>query len=255
MQEGFGYKYGKSGAHSARSMMIAELSQLLEQHPQGASVSTIKSDILEFNVLHKPTANSRKLTFRHLQDLYALDPSVCLYRNLLHLWERSNESTRAILAFQLAYCRDPLLRVVLPLLTELKPGEPVSREQTEALIEQHNPGAYSPASLKSFAQNLNGSLTQAGFLQGRSKKVRCQPTIGAANVAYALFIAYLNQQEGTLALRSEWILLLGLNDDEILGLAQGAHSRGLIKFTNASDVMEIRFPDWLTEAEKELLDG
>lgn len=255
MQEAFGFKYGKSGAHSARSMMISEFSELLEQHPQGTSLSTLKRDIVEFNALHKPTANSRKLTFRHLQDLYGLDPRACLYRNLLRLWQHANDTTRSLLAFQLAYCRDPLLRVVRPLLTELKPGEPVSREQTEALIEQHNPGAYSPASLKSFAQNLNGSLTQAGFLQGRSKKVRSQPTIGAANVAYALFIAYLNRQEGTLALRSEWLLLLGLNEDEILGLAQGAHSRGLIKFTNASDVMEIRFPDWLTEAEKELLDG
>jgi hypothetical protein len=253
--EEFGFKYGISGAHSARSMMIAELSELLLQYPQGAPVRTLKSDIVDFNVLHKPTANSRKMTFRHLMDLYGLDNEICLFRNFLRLWTQANETTRPILAFQLAFCRDPLLRVALPVLVGIHPGESVSREQTEALIEHYNPGAYSAASLKSFAQNINGSLTQSGFMAGKNRKIRSQAGVGAVNVAFALFIAYLGGQEGSLAMRSEWLTMLGLNRDELIALAQGAHSRGLIKFINASDVMEIRFPDWLTETEKELLNG
>lgn len=253
--EKLGFKYGSSGAHSARSMMIAELSELLALYPKGADLDIIKRDILEFNVLHKPTDNSRKLTFRHLHDLYTLDNNVCLYRNFLALWEQTDVPQRPLLALQLAFCRDPLLRLAIPMLRTTSSGESYSKEQTIELIERYNPGGYSSSSLRSFAQNINGSLTQAGFLQRRTKKVRIQPGIGASNVAFGLFIAHLHGEDGSLALRSQWVKLLGLNQDDILAFARNAHSRGLIKFTHAGDVMEIRFPGWLTEQEKDILNG
>ena len=254
--ESFGFKFGISGAHSARSMMIEELTELFALYPKGASLGQIKDDVVTFNCLHKPTENSRKLTYRHLTDLYSLDTRVCLFRNLMRLWANANEVTRPILAFQLAYCRDPLLRAsALPLMIDYRPGDTITREQTEALIESHNPGAYSAASLKSFAQNINGSLTQAGFMQGRNKKTRSRAEVGAVNVAFALFIAYLNGKEGSLAMNSPWLMMLGQPLDELIALAQSAHSRSLIKFTCASDVMEVRFPDWLTNTEKDILNG
>ena len=235
--------------------MIAELSDLLRLHPEGASLERIKQDIVDFNVLHKNTSNSRKLTFRHLVDLYGLDSNVCLYRNFLSLWSQTDLQSQPLLAFQLALCRDPLLRIVIPTLSETKPGERYTKEQTVELLERHNPGGYSPASLNSFAQNINGSLTQAGFLYGRTKKTRIQPPIGASNVAMALFIAHLHGEDGDLGLKSRWIKLLGLNHDEIVALARSAHSRGLIKFTHSGDVVEIRFPDWLTDDERGLVNG
>ncbi|WP_199671195.1 hypothetical protein [Salinibius halmophilus] len=255
MLEAFGFKYGKSGAHSARSMMIAELTELLTLHPQGAALSTFKDDIIDFNVLHKNTANSRKLTYRHLTDLYGLDDSICLYRNFLALWQNTSEQSRPLLALQLAFCRDALLRIAIPMLQAVKPGEPYSKQHTMDLLEQHNPGGYSPASLSSFAQNINGSLTQAGYLQGRTKKTRSQPHVSATNVAFALFIAHLHGEDGNIGLNSQWLKLLGINRDELIALAHNAHSRGLIKFSHASEVMEIRFPNWLTESEKETLNG
>ncbi|MFD1385024.1 hypothetical protein ACFQ45_16850 [Rhodanobacter aciditrophus] len=253
--EQLGFKFGMSGAHSARSMMITELNELLTLHPHGSPLQTIKDDIIHCNVLHKSTANSRKLTYRHLVDLYSLKTDVCLYRNFLALWEQTDAQKRPILALQLAFCRDPLLRLALPMLSSISAGEPYSKEHTIELLEQHNPGGYSPSSLSSFAQNINGSLTQAGFLQGRTKKVRSQPSVGASNVAFALFIAHLNGEDGSIALKSQWVKLLGLNQDEIVAQAHNAHSRGLIKFTHAGEVVEIRFPNWLNEHEKEILNG
>lgn len=253
--EELGFKYGVSGAHSARSMMIAELSELLTLHPHGSPLHTIKDDIINCNVLHKSTANSRKLSYRHLVDLYGLDKDICLYRNFLALWDQADSQRRPLLALQLAFCRDPLLRLVIPMLRSIAAGELYSKEQTMELLDQHNPGGYSPSSLSSFAQNINGSLTQAGFLQGRTKKIRSQPSVGASNVAFALFIAHLNGEDGSIALKSQWVKLLGLNQDEIVAQAHSAHSRGLIKFTHAGEVVEIRFPNWLTEHEKEILNG
>ncbi|MBY0446901.1 MAG: hypothetical protein K2Q15_17025, partial [Burkholderiales bacterium] len=112
--EFFGYKTGKSGAHAARSMMIAELTILLEAHPEGAELALIKEDIETFNLLHKPTANSRRLTYRHLVDLYGLQDSICLFRVFRKLWLQAPDP-RPVLALQLALCRDPLLRISLPL--------------------------------------------------------------------------------------------------------------------------------------------
>lgn len=235
--------------------MIAELSTLLEIHPGGASVQTLKSDVLNFNVLHKSTTNSRKLTFRYLVDMYSLDTGDCIFRNFLSLWLQTNPNQKPLLALQLAFCRDPLLRLALPIIRTVPIGDPYTKEQTMALLEEHNPGAYSPSSLSSYAQNINGSLTQAGFLQGRTNKTRSQPSVGASNLAFALFIAHLNGEDGSIALKSQWVKLLGLSHDEIVALAHSAHSRGLIKFTHAGDVVEIRFPDWLTEHEKEILNG
>lgn len=253
--EQLGFKFGVSGAHAARSMMISELSELLILHPQGSPLNSIKKDIVEFNVLHKSTANSRKLTYRHLQDLYGLDTSVCLYRNFIALWTLTPTESRPLLALQLAFCRDALLRISIPVLTDANPGEPYSKQQTIELLEVHNPGGYSPASLNSYAQNINGSLTQAGFLHGRSKKVRSQPSVAPSNIAFALFIAHLHGEDGSIALNSCWLRLLGLNRDELVAQAHSAHGRGMIKFTHSGDVMEIRFPNWLTEKEKEALNG
>lgn len=253
--EQLGFKYGTSGAHSARSMMIEDLSALMALHPDGAPLTTFKADVVDFNVLHKGTANSRKLTLRHLIDLYSLDTSVCLYRNFLRLWAQTEDQKRPLLALQLAFCRDALLRLAIPMLSAVSPGESYSKEQTMELLEQHNPGGYRPSSLSSFAQNINGSLTQAGFLHGRNKKVRSQPSVGPTNIAFALFVAHLHGEDGSIALKSKWLKLLGINHDEIVALAHGAHSRGLIKFTHAGEVVEIRFPNWLTEHEKEVLHG
>jgi hypothetical protein len=253
--EKLGFKYGVSGAHSARSMMIVELSELLTLHPQGAPLQCIKKDVIDFNALHKSTANSRKLTYRHLLDLYSLDTSVCLFRNFISMWTQTSSESRPLLALQLAFCRDALLRIAIPVLTDVKLGDSYSKQQTMELLEQHNPDGYSPASLNSYAQNINGSLTQAGFLQGRSKKVRSQPSVAASNVAFALFVAHLHGEDGSIALNSPWLKFLGLNRDELIAHAHSAHSRGMIKFTHSGEVMEIRFPNWLNEHEKEILNG
>ncbi|WP_156816524.1 hypothetical protein [Oceanimonas smirnovii] len=235
--------------------MIADLNELLELHPQGAPLHTVKEDIVHFNVLHKDTANSRKLTYRHLVDLYSLDTCVCLYRNFLRVWAQTPSQSRPLLALQLAFCRDALLRISMPMLQTVAPGETYSKQQTIELLEQHNSGAYSPSSMNSYAQNINGSLTQAGFLQGRTKKIRSQPRVAASNVAFALFVAHLHGEDGSIAFNSRWLKLLGLNRDELIAHAHSAHSRGLIKFTHSGDVMEIRFPNWLTAHEKDILNG
>ncbi len=252
--ESLGFKSGRNGAHSARSMMIVELSLLLEAHPDGAELAQIKEDIEVFNILQKPTSNSRRLTYRHLLDLYGLEDRICLFRVFRKLWWQAPEA-RAVLALQLALCRDPLLRLAMPLMIETKPGVGVSRQQIEDLLEAHNPGGYSPASKQSFAQNINGSWTQAGFLEGHARKTRVQPQIHAANVAFALFISKLQGFEGQRAFSSNWCKLLHPYASELYPLAMAASSRSYLRYKQSGDIIEVSFPGWLTESEKEQLHG
>ena len=251
---GLGFKIGKSGPHSARSLMLPELTTIMDGFSDQTTIKNIIENIEVFNCLHKATANSRKLTRRHLVDLYGLDGSICLFRVFKQLWENGSEA-RPVLALQMALCRDPLLRVSIPLMMRLQPGEILTRQMMESQLEDYSPGSYSEASKKSFAQNINGSWTQAGFVEGRNKKLRTIPNICIENVAFALFIANLNGYEGQRAFQTDWMTMLSSNIDELYVKAQGAARHGYLRYKHASEVIEITFPGWLTEQEKEVLNG
>lgn len=251
---GLGFKFGKSGPHSARSLMLPELSIVMDGFSEQTTLETIKDDIETFNCLQKATSNSRKLTRRHLIDLYALDNNVCLFRQFRKLWKKSVEA-RPVLALQLALCRDPLFRVSIPSMLELSPGEIITRQHMEDQLEAYNPGGYSKASKTSFSQNINGSWTQAGFLEGRAKKLRVIPKICIENIAFALFVAHLNGYEGQRAFQTDWMKMLSSNIDDLYAKAEGAARHGYLRYKHASEVVEISFPGWLTEQEKEVLNG
>ena len=67
---------------------------------------------------------------------------------------------------------------------------------------------FSPASLKSFAQNVNGSWTAAGFLNGRLRKTRSVPLVTPVNVVFCLFLGHLEGLSGQRLFTSQWMNLL-----------------------------------------------
>ncbi|HIF9352767.1 TPA: hypothetical protein ACX6SN_001953 [Photobacterium damselae] len=237
-----GFKFGKNGAHSARSMMIEELKHLLLSRDKSAIKSDYEDDIINFNLLHKPTEKSRKLTFRHLVDLYSLDSQVILF-NVFRKWWELDENAQAILALQLAVARDPLLRSSTEVILQLEPGERLARETMEAFLAKDDPERFSPASLKSFSQNINGTWTQAGFLIGKAKKYREIPKMSYVNVAYALFLGHCHGLSGQRLFDSFWCQMLDQDKEALYELAYKASLRGLIKYKHAGDVIEVLFPE------------
>ena len=245
----FGFKFGKSGAHDSRTMMLPELRSLFSQVGVNASRLQYREHIVDLNCLDKPTSSARKLTAGHLVDLYGLSEDIPMFRIFRRLWELRPEG-QPLLALQFAAARDPLFRLSVPLILELQPGESLKREQTEAVLMAQDPNRFSPSSLKSFAQNINGSWTQAGFLQGRIKKSRAEPMVTEINVAFALFQAYLNGLSGQRLFSNEWCKLLDCRFERLLELARLASQRGLITLKHSSEVIEVDFPDFLTPTEK-----
>ena len=155
-----------------------------------------------------------------------------------------------MLACQMALARDPLLRLSQDKILTLVLGEWLRREDMEQALDEQCPDRYSEAMLKSLAQNVNGTWTNAGFLEGRSKAHRPEPDARPVNVVFALFLGYLQGATGNRLFTSEWTRLLGCRQERLLELARQASYSGLINFKHSSEVVEITFPDFLSKEEE-----
>jgi hypothetical protein len=246
-----GFKNERSGAHLARTIMHDELGSVLSYlNDPNAQKSDYLRAIDDENCLGKRSGKTRTLTFRHLVDLYSLDTSAVLFRALLYFWQRDPDC-RTLVALLCAYSRDSILRSATPLILVSHEGTTITRESVEACIDEREPGRFSPATLKSTAQNINSSFTQAGLLTGKVRKVRTRanPTSGA--VSYALLLGYLTGARGESLFQTEYVKLLDCSFERALSLAEDASRRGWIVFKRVGDVIEVVFPNLITAEEME----
>ena len=246
----FGFKFEKGGVHLARTMMLDELRTVLSyvKSPNPTKkdfVSAIEID----NCLGKRSGKSRSLSARHLVDLYSLDPSIPIFRVLLYFWTRDVEG-QPILALSCAYCRDAILRMSAPIILGLPEGTMLSRQEVEAFINKSYPDRFSEATLKSTAQNINGTWTNTGHLKGKAKKIRSRATPTPGSVAFALYLGYISGLRGQDLLISEYMKNLDCSADKAIELADIASRRGWIVFKRVGSVMEVQFPNLITSEEQ-----
>lgn len=251
--ESFGFLYGKSGPHTARTLMLDELTILLDSVDAGsASLDSFRNAITEDNCLSKQSGKTRELTFHHLKDLYGLNPSIPLFRNLLYFWKREPEG-RPLLAALCAFPRDRIFRASHGWIEKFATGEQVFREQIEERIAENFPDRFSPASLKSIAQNLNSSWTKTGHLQGKVKKIRAKAKPTPASTAFALYLGYLNGIRGEELFHSPYAKVLDARPAELMEKAETASQRGWIVMKRLGNVIEVLLPQLITEEERRLL--
>jgi hypothetical protein len=246
-----GFRYGTNGPHAARTMMLEDLRVLFEHVPVDASGGDYAEQVVTRNLLGKPTRKARELALRHLKSLYGLDPSVAIFRALRRLWP-IDAAAQPVLALTIALARDPLLRGTQAFILSKEPGAVVPRTDLEQQLAATHQDRFSPASLKSFAQNVNGTWTSAGFLTGKARKTRTMPVVTPMNVVLCLFLGYLEGLSGQRLFASHWMNLLPASSGEVEALAHSASHRGLLVFLNAGGVKEIRFPDYLTAEEEQV---
>lgn len=253
MLESLGFNMKAGGVHTSRTIMLHELQVLL------ASVtasSVTKADyqlaIIRDNCLSKRTENTRKLSFQHLVELYALDIGIPLFRALLFFWHRDTNS-RPLIALLCAYARDPILRASTHFLLSFKEGTVVSRQALELYLEQLYPSRFSPATLKSTAQNLNSTWTKSGHLTGKARKVRSQATPTAGALSYALFLGYLSGIRGYALLTSDYVTMINCPVSTAIMLAEEASRKCWIVFKRIGDVVEVLFPNLMNQQELEKL--
>jgi hypothetical protein len=246
----FGFTFGKGGAHTARTYMLEDLEQLLQyfKGPQ-SSQSVYINAIEEENCLGKRSKRTRNITSRHLIELYSLDPHIALFRNLLYLWERDPDS-HSLLALLCSYVRDALFRDSAPFILSLPVDDKITRDVLEQFIEKKYPGRFSPVTLRSVTQNINGIWTKSGHLQGKTKKVRTLVKVTPGSLAYALFLGYITGIRGQLLFSTEYIRLLDCSIEQAISLAESASKKGWIVYKRIGDIMEVQFPNFFTKEEQ-----
>jgi len=247
----FGFKDARGSAHSSRTIMLDELGILLSYlNRPDAQKSDYLHAIDDENCLGKRSGKTRTLTFRHLVDLYSLDTSALLFRALLYFWQRDPDG-RPLLALLCAYSRDSILRSSASFILQAHEGTTISREGLEVFIDEIEPGRFSPATLKSTAQNINSSWTQAGHLTGKVRKIRSRALATPGSVSFALLLAYLTGARGESLFCSEYTKLLDCTFERALSLAEDASRRGWIVFKRVGEVIEVVFANLITAEEME----
>lgn len=247
----FGFSFQRGGAHLSRTLMLDELSKVISYvaNPNTNKTEYFKA-IKEDNCLGKRSGRTRALTARHLADLYGLDPSISIFRNLLYFWNRDNEG-RPLIALLCAYARDPVLRLSRPFILSTAIGHAVVREELEYFLDELEPDRFSKATLKSTAQNINSTWTQSGHLVGRVKKIRTQSKATPGSVAYMLLLSFLTGARGQNLFSTEYAKLMDNSTDTLIELAEIASRKGWITFKRIGNVIEVLFPNLVTQEEME----
>lgn len=247
----FGFRPDGGGTHLARTMMLDELKLLFAfvGHSDADKNLYLRS-IIRDNCLNKRSDRTRHLTARHLVNLYGLGPSITLFRCFRYFWQR-DEGGRPLLALLIAVARDAVLHSSIPFIQSYAIGQRVTRETLEEYIDNLETGRFSPATLKSTAQNINSSWTQSGHLKGRVKKVRtaARATPGAA--AFALLLGYLSGVRGESLYQTEYAKLLDCSMQEAIELSAEASRKGWIVVKRLGSVIEVLFPNLLSNQEME----
>ncbi len=240
LSNGYGFINEPVGAHSSRTMMLAELRLLLAACPQSASLEEYRSAIIDENALLKKTVATRKASFRWIRELYALDRKILLFRALRDLWDEDPQ-VQPLLALLSAVARDPLLRGTAEKILAIPVGETVTREMMMDAVNAIFPDRYSPKTLKSTGKNIISSWQQAGLLSGKLHKVRVRAQSRPASVAYALLLGYLSGAQGEALFRTLWCRLLDASAHVLHEQALAASQRGWIEYRHMGDVTEIDF--------------
>ena len=246
-----GFRDGDTGTHSSRALMLADLELLLRHATPDMAMPDYRRLVVDENLLAKPTRMTREHTVRKLKALYGLAPDLPVFRTLVQLWPVDAQS-RPLLAFLAAHARDPLLRLATRPVLDLAPGEVIARPLVETLIHEAFPGRFTKRTAEATAGHLLSSFRQSGHLEGTAETRRAHALATPVAAAYAFYLAYLEGLRAQRIFSSVWARILDVPDERLPDLAKDAARRGLMDYRQVGNVVELRFPNWLSTAEEEL---
>ena len=235
-----GARFGKGGGHLSRTLMLEELTALLE-NGERSTFEELRRRVVEDNCLGKATLATRKSSFQRLRELYGLDSGLPLFAALLYFWHLDPVG-HPLLAMELALARDPLFRCsAAPILASI-PGVNVAKPDFMKAIEAATGGAYGESMIDKIARHTAASWGQTGHLSGRVFKVRQRVAPTPAVVAFAAFIGYCCGLRGEALFVSVFARLLDTPYESLLVLAAEANRLGFLSFRQTGGVIDVSFP-------------
>jgi hypothetical protein len=233
-----GFRFGHVGTHSSRTMMFDELVATLAAVPVSATAGDYSAAIIEDNCLGKQTVANRRHSLQHLRELYALDPTVPLFRVLSRLWAIDTQG-RPLLALLTSLARDPLLLGTAAVIVGLPDGAEFQRTIMRTSIANAVGERLNDSTLEKVIRNIASSWAQSGHLQGRTFKIRRLVQATPAAVAFALYLASAAGFHGQEILTSAWVRVLDCGTSTALELTLEAKRIGLVDLRVAGDAFDL----------------
>ena len=236
-----GFRLGKMRTTASHTIGIPHLVELLREVPSGARADQYREAVVGGNVLGRPTQAGRQRSFRHLRELYILDPARPEFTALRRFWE-IDPSSRPLLAGLLAFTSDEIFRASFAAISDLPAGASVtSADLTEAITAQFG-SELSESTLGKTGRNTGACWTQTGHLAGRAKKVRTAVNAQPAAIAYAAYLGHLAGGRGLGVLDNPWSQILEIAPGRSLDALRNAHTQGLLDLLVAGNVVDVSFP-------------
>ena len=250
----WGFRFGDRGTHTSRTIMLDELSNLMDAVPGDAVRGDYAYAVTAHNCLGKRTAATRKLSLQRLTELYALDPRVILFRVLRDLWVR-HETSRPLLALLLALTRDPLLRASASAVLGMPYGNEFARQSMNDALTGAVGDRLNEATLDKVVRNASSSWTQAGHFRGRGRKTRRRVDATPAATTFTLLLGFALGRRGRMVFETPWTAVLDASPDELIDVAVDAKRLGLLDLKQSGSIIDVSFPALLTNRERELVHG
>lgn len=219
--------------------MLEDLDQLLADPQETLNATRLRRAVLDDNLLGKRTPRTRLASWQFLNRLYGLSEDSLGTSGFLTLWREAPEA-RPQLALLRAAARDPLLNLSAPWVIGLPEGQGVTWPDLAAYLKAQGV-EYSDKTLRSVAQNLLSSWTQAGWLGGKTRKKRVDAQWHPAAATLLLHEAYLQGERGAALYDQVLNRLLPLHAEQVDALASEAGRRGWLSYRRLADVLEITF--------------
>lgn len=233
-----GARFGAKGTHTSRTLMVAELTDVLAEVPAAGERAAYRTAVLEENCLGKTTASNRRHTFQRLSELYGLDPRVPLFVVLRRHWDLDPPG-RPLIALLCALARDPLLRGTSPYILSMRPGAELLHDEFKASIREHVEARLNEGVLDQVRRNASATWTQSGHLAGRVRKRRQQVGAPFGAVALALWLGSLEGRVGDDLLASFWMRHFDASRQAIVEAVLRAKQAGLVQASIGGGVVHI----------------
>lgn len=226
---------------ASHTIGIPHLVELLRAVPADATHEAYRGAVVDDNLLGRPTQAGRERSFRHLRELYFLDPSRSEFSALRRLWD-VDPNAQPLIAGILAFTRDGILRASFAAIRQTPPGGIVTSDDLTKAVTAVYGVDLSESTLGKTGRNTGASWTQTGHLAGRTNKVRQSIEAFPAAVAYAAYLGHLAGKRGPGVLDTPWAALLDLPVGAGLDALRRAHTQGLIDLLVAGNVVDVSFP-------------
>ena len=236
--ETIGFRFGAKGTHTSRTMMLEELSRVLEATNQDARRADYATAIIDGNCLSKPTASTRRLSNQRLGELYGLDPAIPLFRVLRRLWDIGADG-RPLLALLAVIARDPLLAATCPAIVATPANTELQRDSLKAALQAAVGDRLSDSTLEKVCRNAASTWAQSGHLEGRTFKKRRIVLPSTTAATFAIYLAHAAGFRGAEIFSSGWLRVLDCDPSQARELALDAKRSGLLDLRMAGDVVEL----------------